>query len=551
MRFETSQHMKMGQTMRMAPRMIQSMEILQMPLAELEERIEQELESNPTLELMDGSGEPPVETDGSGGREVEVDYEGALKVDADGGASDFARLDSYEESNPDAAENEYESGDAARGEDEPVDRYDRIERDRSMGEYVERASSGDADPKMEAMAAAPARGASLMDQLRGQWALADVDSVLRAPGELIIAFIEDDGYLRTPLETIAERAPVGEASRGDSLSLPSFAERPAVATLERALAAVQLFLEPAGVGARTPGECLLLQLDALEGQAADLGWNAKTFEDAKVLVRHHLEDLMQNRLPRVAERTGLSLDELKSALGLLRRMSLSPGRRLVEESARPIVPDAVVEYDADQDRYVAYLNDRRMSNVRINQEYAKLAKDKSMERKDRDFIKTNLGNAQWLLEAVGQRRQTLLRVIEAVIAKQRDFFDYGPQALRPLPMQAVAEELGIHVATVSRAVAEKHLATPRGVLPLRKFFSGGVQTKAAAETGEGGGEDMAWEAVKAALQELVDAEDKKSPLSDEALAEALKAKGIEIARRTVAKYREQLGIPAKRLRKTY
>jgi RNA polymerase sigma-54 factor len=215
------------------------------------------------------------------------------------------------------------------------------------------------------------------------------------------------------------------------------------------------------------------------------------------------------------------------------------------------VPDAVVEYDADQDRYVAYLNDRRMSNVRINQEYAKLAKDKSMERKDRDFIKTNLGNAQWLLEAVGQRRQTLLRVIEAVIAKQRDFFDYGPQALRPLPMQAVAEELGIHVATVSRAVAEKYLATPRGVLPLRKFFSGGVQTKAAAETGEGGGEDMAWEAVKAALQELVDAEDKKSPLSDEALAEALKAKGIEIARRTVAKYREQLGIPAKRLRKTF
>jgi RNA polymerase sigma-54 factor len=235
MRFETSQHMKMGQTMRMAPRMIQSMEILQMPLAELEERIEQELESNPTLELMDGSGEPPVETDG-GGREAEVDYEGALKLDTEGGASDFARLDSYEESNPDAAENEYESGDAARGEGEPVDRYDRIERDRSMGEYVERATSGDTDPKMEAMAAAPARGASLMDQLRGQWALVDVDSVLRAPGELIIAFIEDDGYLRTPLETIAERAPVGEASRGDSLSLPSFAERPTVATLERALA---------------------------------------------------------------------------------------------------------------------------------------------------------------------------------------------------------------------------------------------------------------------------------------------------------------------------
>ena len=174
-----------------------------------------------------------------------------------------------------------------------------------------------------------------------------------------------------------------------------------------------------------------------------------------------------------------------------------------------------------------------------------------MERKDREFLKTNLGNAQWLLDAVGQRRQTLLRVISSVIAAQRDFFDYGPQALKPLPMQTVADELSIHVATVSRAVAEKYIATPRGVLPLRRFFSGGVQTKSSPTTGEGGGEDMAWEAIKVALRELIDAEDKKDPLSDEALAAALKERGIDIARRTVAKYREQLGIAAKRLRKTF
>jgi RNA polymerase sigma-54 factor len=556
MRFETSQHMKMGQTMRMAPRMIQSMEILQMPLAELEERIEQELESNPTLELTDGSGETALETNGLPDAAGDTDYEGTLRLDAPDSGDDFARLDSYQESNPDAAENEFDSGDGTTRDDadDRSERYDRdlrFERDGGT-EYVERASSsGDTDPKMEAMAAAPARAESLIEQLRGQWALVDVDPLLRAPGELIISFIEDDGYLRTPLETIADRAPVSRSTEADAFNLPGFVERPSMPLLERALAAVQLFLEPAGVAARTPSECMILQLDAMEEHAADLGWPAETFEHAKILVKDHIEDLMQNRLPRVAERTHYTLDQIKSALTLLKRLSLAPARRLVEETTRPIVPDAIVEYDADQDRYYAYLNDRRMPNVRINQEYAKLARDRTMIRKDRDFIKTNLGNAQWLIDAVGQRRQTLLRVISAVIIAQREFFDYGPQALRPLPMQTIADQLGIHVATVSRAVAEKYIATPRGVLPLRKFFSGGVQTKNSPATGEGGGEDLAWEAIKVALREVIDAEDKKSPLSDEALALALKERGIDIARRTVAKYREQLGIPAKRLRKTF
>ena len=306
---------------------------------------------------------------------------------------------------------------------------------------------------------------------------------------------------------------------------------------------MQLFLEPAGVGARTPAECLQLQLDALEDDGADMGWPKEAFANARVLVAGYLDDLTQNRLPRVAEKTGLSLVEIKEALTLLRRLSLAPARRLVEETNRPIVPDAIVEYDPEQDRYIAYLNDSRLPNVRINQEYARLSRDKAMEKKDREFLKTNLGNAQWLLDAVGQRRHTLLRVIRAVVEAQREFFDYGPQALKPLPMTGVAEQLGIHVATVSRAVAEKHLATPRGVVPLRKFFSGGLHTD--------GGEDVAWDAIKVALKEVIDAEDKAHPLSDEALVDELKNRGIEIARRTVAKYRDQLNIQPARLRKTF
>ncbi|MFZ4575608.1 MAG: RNA polymerase factor sigma-54, partial [Phycisphaerales bacterium] len=391
---------------------------------------------------------------------------------------------------------------------------------------------------MDAMASAPARSESLSEQLLAQWALADVDEHLKPAGRHVIAFLDEDGYLRTPLETVFDRVPQDERDSGAVTP-----ER-----LEHALGAAQLFLEPAGVAARNAGECLLLQLDALEEDREELGWPAAAFAHARTIVEHHMEDLTQNRLPRVAERAGLSMDEIKEALVLLKRLSLAPARRLVTESARPIIPDAIVEYDPDEDRYVAYLNDSRIPNLRINMEYAKLTKSRDVVKKDRDFIRTNLSNAQWLMDAVNQRRRTLLRVVTVVVEKQREFFDYGPQALKPLPMTLVADELGIHVATVSRAVAEKYLATPRGIWPLRKFFSGGVQTK--SESG-GGGEDMAWDAIKASLKEIVEAEDKANPLSDEALVDELKKRGIEIARRTVAKYRDQLKIPPKRLRKTF
>lgn len=558
MRFETSQFLKLGQTMKLAPRMIQSMEILQMPLAELQERIEQELESNPTLELADGSIEMQLEVDGlSEGREDPnaIDpNEGMFTVaDDSNNVDDFARLEQYEQYNPDAAANEFDDEHATRNDYEPVYRAESYE-----AEYQPTyTGDGDRDAKMEAMASAPAPSRSLIEQLREQWALVDVEDQLRKPGELIISFLDDaDGYLRTPLETIADRAAVALSQEvatvtrdSESTAGPTFNQRPEVQLLERALKAIQLFLEPAGVAARDARECLLLQLDAMEENAADIGWSIKTFEDAKVIVSNHLDDLMQNRLPRVASETGLSLDEIKDALTLLKRLSLAPARRLVQESSRPITPDAIVEYDADQDRYFAYLNDRRLPNVRINMEYAKLTKDRTMAKKDREFIKTNLGNAQWLLDAVNQRKGTLLRVIEAIIGRQREFFDYGPQALKPLPMQTVADDVGIHIATVSRAVADKYIATPRGIVALRKFFSGGVQTRTTEEST--GGENMAWDAVKAHLRDLIDHENKKKPLSDEALASALKAKGIDIARRTVAKYREQMSIQPARLRKVF
>ncbi|MBK7403361.1 MAG: RNA polymerase factor sigma-54 [Phycisphaerales bacterium] len=511
MRFETSQHMRLGQQMKLAPRVIQSMEILQMPLTELEERIEQELASNPTLEIV----------------EVVPDPEARERLEEPGSeenADDFRRLEAFEESNPDAAENTNESG-------AMLDGRDRFEPEYSPSRARQ---DGERDGKMDAMAAAPAREASLGEQLRGQWGLVDVEESLRRPGEMIIAFLDGDGYLRTPLETVLEKSPPGPDG-----------SHPGIETMERALTAVQLFLEPPGVAARDARECLLLQLDALEDRDE---WDSdedrvRTLRMARTLVADHLDDLMQNRLPRIAEQEHVTLEEIKAGLEMLRRLSLAPARRLVNESAEVIIPDAIVEYDEEHDRYIAFLNDTRMPNLRISREYAEMIRDRDVPKKDRDFLKTNIGNAQWLIEAVEQRRRTLQRVLNVVVDAQREFFDYGPQAIKPLPMTQVGEQLGIHVATVSRAVADKHLQTPRGIVPLRRFFTGGTETAS--------GEEISWDAIKAALQDVIGQEDKANPLSDDALAEKLKERGIEIARRTVAKYRGQLGIQSARLRKQF
>jgi RNA polymerase sigma-54 factor len=532
----------MSQQMRLAPRMIQSMEILQMPLAELQERIEQELENNPTLELAEPGDAEASEGSVAGDAQDaslarDSDEGGGLAIDERAGAEEFQRLESFEASNPDAIENEYGLSDRASAYDEVGDAdgagFERA--NRSIEEFERHGaaapSGGERDAKMDAMASAPARGATLHEQLIGQWSLVDVEQALRAPGERIIQSLDDDGYLRTPLDRVA--ADDGHAS---------------LATYERALHAVQLFLEPAGVAARTAGECLLLQLDALADDGERLDWPREAFDHARTLVRDHLEDLMQNRLPRVAERSGLTLDQIRDGLMLLKRLSLAPARRLAPDDNAPITPDAVIEYDADHDRYVAYLNESRIPLLRINQEYARLTRGRDLDKRGREFIRTNVTNAQWLIDAIGQRKRTLLRVVQAVATAQRDYFDYGPQNLRPLPMTQVADELGIHVATVSRAVSDKHVRTPRGVVPLRRFFSGGVQTK--GEAGDAG-EEMAWDAIKDALREVIAHEDKKLPMSDESLVEELKKRGIEIARRTIAKYRDQLGIPTARMRRQY
>lgn len=499
MRFETSQNLRLSQQMKMSPRMIQSMEILQLATPALEERIEQELESNIALDLVEPT--------------------------ADAATLAEARL----EENRESMEGERELNTEADSSGEGFDRLNRLTNeyrevlDDQFGEsYRRRRQDGEVDGKMAAMANTAARGESLQTQLLGQWSLSDVEEHLLAAGEHLIGFIDDDGYLRVDMETVVAQAPPGVT----------------LERLEEVLPVMQQTLEPAGIGARNLRECMLIQIDALERENPEIELGVE-----RLLVTDHLADIEQNRLPKIAETTGLTIDEVKAGLDGLRHLDPRPGRQLVSESPEVVIPDAIVEYDDEADDYVAMLFDGRLPRLRINPRYAAMLKDDKVDKSTKEFVDSNVRNARWLIEAIDLRCNTLLRVIRVVVAHQRDFFDQGPASLKPLPMSQVAEQLGVHVATISRAVSGKWIQTPRGVLPLRKFFSSGTETE--------DGEDMSWDAVKQNLKEIIEAEDKREPLGDDKLAAALKERGISIARRTVAKYRDQLGIPSAKLRKTF
>jgi RNA polymerase sigma-54 factor len=504
----------MGQHQVLAPRLIQSMEILQLSGMALEERIEQELASNPTLELKEpGDDDGPEAAEARAAEDVRDSQEGerVLVVGDDKAdpnhTDDFERLTNMSE--------EYgESWDSNTYEGESF----RPARD-----------SGERDAKMDAMANTAARGDSLTDQLLADWHLVEMTPQLRAAGEYLIGFVDADGYLRVDRQTILEQAPAHVD----------------VALLDEALTLIQKNLEPVGVGARDLRECLLLQIDARMRQAADPDdpIDEDELKLERLLVSEYLKDIEANRLPKIAKDTERDIEEVKQAIAHLRRYHPHPGRMLVEDSPRTIIPDAVIDYDEDQDRYVARLRNDRLPLLVISQRAKEMSKDKKLDTKTKNFVKNNITTAQWLIEAIQQRHGTLLRVINVVIDAQREFLDFGPQHLKPLPMTTVADQLGIHVATVSRAVSEKYIQTPRGIFPLRRFFSGGTETD--------GGESMSWQAVQAKLQEIIEAEDKSTPLSDDELVEKLKAVGIEIARRTVAKYRKQLNIAPARQRKEY
>jgi RNA polymerase sigma-54 factor len=469
------------------------MDILQLNTLALESRIAQELDGNPALELMPTDDEAAAAVEPQVVERERTEGEQTMVVAEGGNASDFERLDTL------------------------VREYDWIE---DSGEYRGTKSRArgaeEADNKLDAMANTAARPVSLQEYLSQQWHLVEVDERTRILGARIIEALEETGRLTTPLDQVAA-----------DLTPP-----PTLQELATALAAVQQ-LDPPGIAARSLQESLLLQVAALPGNN----------ELERRIVREHFEDLQKNRLPAIAKSLNVDVEEIKAAVGVIGTLSMQPGTEITEQHSPAIVPDLAVEYDEQADRYDVRLTRGNTRELRISPEFRELLEQSRRDKATREFVKQKIEAASAIIDAVRYRRERLLDVGKAVVDAQRDFLDQGEQHLKVLRMSDLAVRFNCDPSTISRTVDEKYMQTPRGIYPLRRFFTGGAET----DDGEG----LGWASIKAKVQEIVEAEDKHDPLSDDVIVDRLKAEGIEIKRRTVAKYRAQLAIPPARQRRQY
>ena len=364
--------------------------------------------------------------------------------------------------------------------------------------------SGDETPDWTEWTASPS---TLQDSLREQLLLLGLTERDHVLANLVIDALDDDGFLRLPLEDVVAQAP--GAAPGE---------------IETALRIVQT-LEPNGIAARSLGECLALQLEAM---------------DRDLPGRNIALDVVQNRLPlmaardnsRLLEALGCSPEELRLAMELIRSLDPRPGSKVGTFEPRAIVPDVIVR--KEKKRWLVTVNSTIYPRIRVNQQYA----DYFRQARDGEtaLLAQHLQEARWLVRNLEQRFLTIQRVAEAVVTRQRNFFEYGDLAMRPLTLREIADELGLHESTVSRATSHKFMATPRGVVAFKRFFSRQLATTS--------GGSCSATAIRALLREFIAAEDRRNPLSDVQLTELLANRGVKVARRTVTKYRRSMQLPA-------
>lgn len=350
----------------------------------------------------------------------------------------------------------------------------------------------------------------LANHLELQLDLVCPDRVLHAIGLFLIGCIDDNGYLRISVE---------EAAR--ALGKPE-------SMVETALSVIQSF-DPEGVGARTLSECLCIQLR--QRNVAD--------KHVIAIVKQFLEEVSEGRYKVIADRLGCTPHEVQAAVDYIRTLNPKPGQGFGKGRSGYILPDITVEKVNGE--YVILINDTIVPRLTISSQFSRLAHECDSET--RRFVEGRVNAAVWVVKSIEQRRRTLYNVMEAIINMQREFFDYGPKFFKPLTMKKVAEAVGIHESTVSRATANKYVATPHGTFSLRSFFPSGLTAAC--------GDDIAVSTVKNEIRKLIAGEDCSAPLSDHIVGELLKEKGISVSRRTVAKYREEMGIPASSKRRRY
>jgi RNA polymerase sigma-54 factor len=488
-----NQSLRLGQELKINPRLYQAMDMLYMPLLDLQQHLKQELLTNPFLDMLEDDEEEQGAED-----DAETELESSPEVAVEEPNANTDDETNWEEILLDGFE-------SAGGMSEQRD-------DREQYESVSVGAK------------------HLDDHLLEQIKLLDLDPRQSLLAEEFIGNINDDGYLAASLEEILEGindvvAKAAEREGRDDEELPFYT----MAEAEAMLAIIQR-LDPAGTGARDLRECLLLQLkDA--GQSGTL---------AEQLVRDFFQELIAHRWSDVARKVGLTTAEVQHAADEVAKLNPKPGLAQSGKQDNYVIPDMVVEKIDGQ--YMVFVNDGNLPRLKLSRVYQEIARDKKkFEGENKEFITNKLNAAQWLIQAIEQRRHTMLKVMHFIVDRQREFFEKGVQYLKPLTLREVADAIGMHESTVSRVTNEKYAQTPRGVLPLKFFFSSGLSTV--------DGDDVSARGIKDTISKLVNDEDPKNPLTDQAIVEILERDGIQIARRTVAKYREQLGVLSARMRK--
>jgi len=525
-----TQTIKQIQTL--SPQMYMSMEILCLNSLELEDRIDKEMEENIALELAENS-----KSEGEA-QSADTSAESGDETDAQGAAT--APFEAEPRANADPF-------------DEKVEQWDRVAREEYDDQVGPRTSfNGEKDEKLDALNNTEGRPMSLQEYLEQQVHLLPDEAIGPDRGFLldvcleIIYNIDDRGYLMYSLdeiyESLAQKSGAGAAAAEGGSGLPeaapgapreegaSLSRLPTREELGRALAIIQN-LDPPGVGGRDLKECLLLQLRR-DGQPYPI--------ETKI-IENHLEDLGQNRLPKIAKALEIDIEEVKAAAEAISCLNPIPGKLFGGEPTRFVRPDVVVE-EIDG-KYEVRVESGFLPRLQVSPYYRDLYRSASKDAELKKFVKKKLESAEWLIAAIRQRQSTLLRTAQEIVEIQKGFLDHGISHLKPLKMIEVAERVGVHVSTISRAISGKYIQTPRGIFDLKFFFTGGAVKSDGSMEARG--------SVIQRIKDLVDKEDKASPLSDVDIVNKLKESDITLSRRTVTKYREAENIPSSRQRRSY
>ncbi len=488
--FSQQLHQKQTQNMVLAPQLRQSLKILQVAALDLRTVIQEELQGNPTLEEL------PMEGVSLEQEREDADSRSERDGDSVNGDSEGERREEMDFSK----------------EFEILGKIDDDWRDyMSQAGGAQTHTSEDAERRQHFFDSLVSE-ISLQEHLMRQAELSDLDKDSMVAMQHLVGCLDDRGFLTQTLPDISLQS-------GVSLD-----------AVQEAVRVLKTF-DPHGIGSQNLGECLLAQL-AAKGRAESL---------ASRIIKHHIELLTRRRIPEIARKLGVPMDEIQVAIEEIGTLDPAPGRKYAADTNRVVVPD--VSVDKDEDSWIVTLNSDYIPRLRISNTYREMIARGTLSKQERDYLRERMRSGKFLISSIEQRQQTIERISREIVRVQEDFFEHGVSHLKPLTMTQIADAVGVHETTVSRAIANKYMQTPHGVFEIKFFFTPGYQADSGASVSN--------KSVKEMIADLVALEDRSSPLSDQEIVSKLQEKGLKVARRTVAKYREELGIMPSNLRRDY